>query len=178
VQAVLTGKLAPRFGERRVLLAGMLFGVGAFLVMGVADVGWAFLFGIPLLALWGLAMPPIQSLMTQQVDPSEQGRLQGAIGSLGSFAGIFGPYLFAQVFALSIAPGSPLHLPGAAFVLSAGLMLAGLVIAARATRHLPQPAAANAMAGPLPGDAPALSAIHPATPTHPPQAVHPQEEKP
>ncbi|MGB3748185.1 MAG: TCR/Tet family MFS transporter [Rhodanobacter sp.] len=177
VQAVLTGKLAPRFGERRVLLAGMLFGVGAFLVMGVADVGWAFLFGIPLLALWGLAMPPIQSLMTQQVDPSEQGRLQGAIGSLGSFAGIFGPYLFAQVFALSIAPGSPLHLPGAAFVLSAGLMLAGLVIAARATRRLPQPAV-HATADASPGDAPALSAIHPATPTHPPQAVHPQEEKP
>lgn len=78
VQTVLTGRLAPRFGERRVLIAGMMFGVGAFLVMGFANSGSVFLFGIPLLALWGLAMPPIQSIMTRQVDPSEQRRLQGA----------------------------------------------------------------------------------------------------
>ncbi len=162
VQAVLTGRLTLRFGERRVLLAGMLFGVGAFLVMGAADVGWAFLLGVPLLALWGLAMPPIQSIMTQQVDPSEQGRLQGAIGSLSSFAGIFGPYLFAQVFAISIAPDASVHMPGVAFVLSAMLMLVGLVIAARVTRNLtfvivPLPSAATPIVSPdeLPPTAPA-----------------------
>jgi DHA1 family tetracycline resistance protein-like MFS transporter len=154
----------------------MLFGVGAFLVMGVANVGWAFLFGIPLLALWGLAMPPIQSIMTQQVDPSEQGRLQGAIGSLGSFAGIFGPYLFAQIFALSIAPGSPVHLPGAAFVLSAVLMLVGLVVAARVTRNLPAvvaPQPDEAAPVVLTGDLPAL-AINPLPESlHEPQESHP-----
>jgi len=154
----------------------MLFGVGAFMVMGVADVGWAFLLGIPLLALWGLAMPPIQSIMTQQVDPSEQGRLQGAIGSLGSFAGIFGPYLFAQVFALSIAPSSPIHLPGVAFVLSAALMLVGMLIAARVTRHLPATARPQPIeAGPavFPGDLPPLATAHPSEPPHPPQEDHP-----
>ncbi|HEV2622329.1 MAG TPA: TCR/Tet family MFS transporter [Frateuria sp.] len=135
VQAFLTGRLTPRFGERRVLLAGMLFGIGAFLLMGVASQGWLFLVGIPLMALWSLAGPPIQAIMTHQVDPSEQGRLQGAITSLGSFAGIFGPYLFAQVFAFSIAPGSPVHLPGLAFVLSALLLAVGAVIAARVTSH-------------------------------------------
>ena len=135
VQAFLTGRLTPRWGERRVLVAGMLCGIGAFLLMGLADVGWVFLLGIPLMALWGLSGPPIQAIMTQQVDPTEQGRLQGAITSLGSFAGIFGPYLFAQVFAFSIAPTSPLHLPGLAFVLSALLLVAGTIIAARVTAH-------------------------------------------
>jgi DHA1 family tetracycline resistance protein-like MFS transporter len=135
VQAFLTGRLTPRFGERRVLLAGMACGIGAFLLMGVAGQGWLFLAGIPLMALWSLSGPPIQAIMTHQVDPSEQGRLQGAITSLGSFAGIFGPYLFAQVFAFSIAPGSPVHLPGLAFVLSALLLVAGTVIAARVTAH-------------------------------------------
>ena len=176
VQAVLTGKLAPRFGERRVLLAGMLFGVGAFLVMGLADVGWAFLIGVPLLALWGLAMPPIQSLLTQQVDPSEQGRLQGAIGSLGSFAGIFGPYLFAQTFALSISPKASFHAPGAAFVLSAVLMLAGLFIAARVTRQLPAPLAPpdEAMPPIIPGEPPTLAATHlNESPQPPPQEPQP-----
>jgi DHA1 family tetracycline resistance protein-like MFS transporter len=135
VQAFLTGRLTPRFGERRVLLAGMACGIGAFLLMGVAGQGWLFLAGIPLMALWSLSGPPIQAIMTHQVDPSEQGRLQGAITSLGSFAGIVGPYLFAQVFAFSIAPGSPVHLPGLAFVLSALLLVAGTAIAARVTAH-------------------------------------------
>ncbi|UJJ55553.1 TCR/Tet family MFS transporter [Rhodanobacter thiooxydans] len=176
VQALLTGRLAPRFGERRVLLAGMLFGVGAFLVMGAADTGGVFLLGVPLLALWGLAMPPIQSIMTQQVDPSEQGRLQGAIGSLGSFAGIFGPYLFAQIFALSIAPSSPVHLPGVAFALSAALMLAGLVVAARVTRRLPAataPRPGEAAPGVLPGKPLALTAA--ASPEH---SRKPKEDHP
>jgi len=176
VQAVLTGKLAPRFGERRVLLAGMLFGIGAFLVMGVANAGGTFLLGVPLLALWGLAMPPIQSIMTQQVDPSEQGRLQGAIGSLGSFAGIFGPFLFAEIFSLSIAPRSAIHLPGAAFVLSAVLMLVGLVLAARVTRHLP--ASSTLKHGEpvptiFPGDLPPISGAPPPDHHHKPQEEHP-----
>ncbi|HWU77461.1 MAG TPA: TCR/Tet family MFS transporter [Rhodanobacter sp.] len=181
VQAVLTGRLAPRFGERRVLIAGMIFGVGAFMVMGLAGSGRAFLFGIPLLALWGLAMPPIQSIMTQQVAPSEQGRLQGAIGSLSSFAGIFGPYLFAQVFALSIAPASHMHLPGAAFVLSAVLMLVGLVIAVRVTRHLPVALALKSdPIGPTvsPGDMPPLIAGHPIDHTHHIDSHTTQEDHP
>ncbi|WP_266159697.1 TCR/Tet family MFS transporter [Dyella silvatica] len=135
VQAVLTGRLTPRFGERRILLAGMLFGIGAFIVMGLAGSGALFLIGVPLVALWGMAGPPIQALMTHQVDPTEQGRLQGAISSLNSFAGIFGPFLFAQVFSLSIAKQSSLHLPGLAFLLSAALLVVGTVIVIRITRH-------------------------------------------
>jgi DHA1 family tetracycline resistance protein-like MFS transporter len=135
VQAVLTRRLAPRFGERRLMLGGMLCGIGSFLVMGLANTGMAFLMGIPLMALWGLSQPPIQSLMTHEVDAAEQGRLQGAISSLASFAGIFGPFLFAQVFSFSISPTSPYHLPGLAFVLSAVLLAIGTVIALRATRH-------------------------------------------
>ncbi|MFC5743137.1 TCR/Tet family MFS transporter [Dyella tabacisoli] len=135
VQAVLIGRLTPRFGERRVLIAGMLFGIGAFVLMGLASNGVVFLLGIPLMALWGLSGPPIQSIMTHQVDPTEQGRLQGAISSLGSFAGIFGPFLFSHVFVFSIMKSSPVHLPGLAFVLAAELLLIGTVIAIWITRR-------------------------------------------
>lgn len=134
VQMFLTGRLARRFGERRVLIAGLMFGTVAFMVMGLAQTGWVFLIGIPLMSLWGLAGPPIQSIMTRHVTPDEQGRLQGAVTSLGSFAGIFGPYLFAQIFAFSIATGPGLHLPGLPFLLAGLLIAAGAVIAARATK--------------------------------------------
>jgi len=168
VQAFLTGRLTPRFGERRVLVAGMLCGIGAFLLMGLADVGWVFLLGIPLMALWGLSGPPIQAIMTHQVDPTEQGRLQGAITSLGSFAGIFGPTLFAQIFSFSISPSSPLHLPGLAFVVAAALLVIGTVIAARTMRHASDLATRRgeppACAAPVPHDLSPVAATHPVDP--------------
>jgi Arabinose efflux permease len=139
VQAFLTGRLTTRFGERKILVTGLLFGTLAFAVMGLADTGWVFLIGIPLMSLWGLAGPPMQSIMTRCVSASEQGRLQGAITSLGSFAGIFGPYLFAQIFAFSIAPERSVHVPGIAFLLAAVLIGVGAVVAARATRWMPPP---------------------------------------
>lgn len=164
VQAFLTGKLAPRFGERRVLLAGMMFGIGAFVLMGAADIGWVFLLGIPLMALWGLANPPIQAIMTHEVDPTEQGRLQGAVTSLGSFAGIFGPYLFAQIFASSIAPDARIHLPGLAFMVAAALLLIGTIIAVRVTRGLRGPlssAPSIILPDPQPGDVGPISTMQP-----------------
>jgi DHA1 family tetracycline resistance protein-like MFS transporter len=106
-------------------------------------VGWAFLVGIPLMSLWGLAGPPIQSIMTRHVEPDEQGRLQGAVTSLGSFAGIFGPYLFAQIFAFWISPARTVHLPGFPFLVAAALVAVGIVVAARATRGEPEPALAR-----------------------------------
>lgn len=168
VQAVLTGALAKRYGERRLLLFGMVCGVISFVLMGIAGVGWLFLLGIPFMALWGLSGPPIQSMMTHQVDPTEQGRLQGAITSLGSFAGIFGPFLFAQVFAFSIAPGSSLHVPGAAFLLSALLLAVGIWVAARVTARIPESTAlpGEAVAPTVvPGDVPPTSTAHPSIQT-------------
>ena len=134
VQALLAGRLTARFGERRLLLAGMCFGVIAFLVFGLAPYGWMFLIGIPIMSLWGLAGPPIQALMTRHVAHDEQGKLQGAIASMGSFAGIFGPYLFAQIFAYCIAPERTVHLPGFPFLVAAVLIAVGVAVAARATR--------------------------------------------
>ncbi|MFI4970993.1 MAG: TCR/Tet family MFS transporter, partial [Lysobacterales bacterium] len=137
VQAWLVRKLVPRIGERRTLLIGVAFGALGFAVMALAGTGPVFLLGIPLLALWGLAGPTTQALMTHQVDAREQGRLQGAVSSLASVAGIFGPTLFTQIFALFISDHSPMRLPGAPFLLSAGLLGAGWIVAWRVTAALP-----------------------------------------
>ncbi|HMM68331.1 MAG TPA: TCR/Tet family MFS transporter [Dokdonella sp.] len=133
VQAGLVRRVVPMFGERRVMLAGLLFGMGGFLTLGFSGSPVYFLLGIPLLALAGLGGPTTQSIITRQVDPSEQGRLQGAITSLASLATVFGPFLFSQIFAFFIEPAAPVHLPGAAFVLSAMLLSVGFVLGWRAT---------------------------------------------
>jgi MFS transporter, DHA1 family, tetracycline resistance protein len=138
VQAWLVRKLVPRIGERRTLLAGLVFGSAGFACMALASSAYIFLVGIPLLALWGLAGPATQAIMTRQVDPREQGRLQGAVSSLASLAGIFGPALFTQVFALFISDHAPLQLPGAPFLLSAGLLVVGWIVAWRVTASIPK----------------------------------------
>ena len=135
VQAVLVRRLMPTFGERRLIVGGLLLCIVGYGFFGFAPVASIFLAGIPFLCLGGLAGPPAQAMMTQQVDPHEQGRLQGALTSLASLAGIFGPALFANTFALFISDHAPVNLPGAAFVLSAVLLLAAAVIALNITRN-------------------------------------------
>ena len=74
------------------------------------------------MALWGLAGSPLQSLMSQRVSHSEQGRLQGANGSIRALSELVAPGLFTSVYAFFIAPGRAPQLPGAPFYL-AGLIL-------------------------------------------------------
>jgi MFS transporter, DHA1 family, tetracycline resistance protein len=135
VQAVLVRRLMPTLGERRLILIGLMLCIVGYVLFGLAPVTWMFVLGIPFLSLGGLAGPPAQAMMSHQVDPHEQGRLQGALTSLASLAGIFGPALFANLFALFISDHAPVHVPGAAFVLAAALLLVAALIAARVTRR-------------------------------------------
>lgn len=137
VQAVLVRRLSPRLGERRMILIGLAFLTLGYLLFGLAGTAWLFLLAIPILCLGGLAGPPAQALITHMVDPREQGRLQGALTSLASLAGIFGPALFANLFALFISDHAPIaKLPGAAFLLAAVLLAAAAWLAARVTRGM------------------------------------------
>lgn len=143
VQALLVGKFVRRFGERRMLYAGLAFGAIGFAWQGLAPTGWLSLIAIPMLALWGVANPAVQALMTRQVDPHEQGRLQGAVAGLASLAGIFGPGLYTQTFAWGISPNNPWHVPGAAFLLAALLLVVAIVMTMRALAHATVPAAST-----------------------------------
>ncbi|MBD8897583.1 TCR/Tet family MFS transporter [Rhodanobacter sp. DHG33] len=169
VQAVLVRRLMPKLGERRMILVGLALCVVGYLAFGLAPTPLLFLLAIPVFCLGGLAGPPAQSIMTHQVDPHEQGRLQGALTSLASLAGIFGPAMFANLFALFISDHAPVrHLPGAAFVLAAMLLVVATLVAIRATRHaVTTPASAGEATAPAAhsalGDvlAPEIASSHP-----------------
>lgn len=135
VQGGLIGPIVKRFGERRALLTGLLFGAAGFAIYGLAATGPVFLAGIPVMALWGLAGPSAQGLMTRHVSPSEQGRLQGANSSIMGIAELLGPGLFTLTFAAFISTQRAWHLPGAPFLLAAVLLLAALFTAWRVTRE-------------------------------------------
>ena len=134
VQGGLVGPAVKKFGERRALLAGLLFGAAGFLIQALAPTGALFLIAIPFIALYGVASPALQALMSRRVSPTEQGQLQGAIHSVGGLGGLLAPFVFTQILALFIAPESPVALPGAPWLLATAVLLAAAVIAERQTR--------------------------------------------
>ncbi|MBV8603005.1 MAG: TCR/Tet family MFS transporter [Candidatus Eremiobacteraeota bacterium] len=138
VQMGLVQPSVSRFGERRTLLAGLVFGALGFTLFAAATTTTIFWFGIPLICLWGLATPSIQGLMSPLVSASEQGQLQGALTSTRGIAQLIGPGLFTLTFAFFIAGGAhQLLLPGAPYYLAA-LIIAGAVgLAAYVTRGIP-----------------------------------------
>lgn len=149
VNVVLVGRMVRWIGERRTLLLALGCGIVGFTVYGGAGVGWVFLIGLPISAMWEMAGPASQSLITAQVGQREQGRLQGALMSLVSLAGIVGPVIFAGSFGYFVSDGAPLRLPGVPFFIAALMLLVAIVVAWRYARPA-QAGRAAAVVGPVP----------------------------
>lgn len=135
VQGALVGPIVRRIGERATLLAGLACGVSGFVVYGLAETETLFWAGAPLIALWGLSGPALQGLMSRHSSAEEQGRLQGANGSIKSIAGLFGPGLFAFAFSYFIDASLGRTLPGAPMLLAAAILIMSCIIAFRATQR-------------------------------------------
>ena len=144
-QGLVAGRLARRFGEARVLAAGvLLFGLSMVLQVA-APVAWfpagridLGLFSIPLVAGWiipvimgigacgmSLAMPNISALISRSSPPDRQGAMLGLNMAAGSMARIIGPIVAGVVYS-AVGPNWPflvaavLTLPAAAMALNAG----------------------------------------------------------
>ena len=127
VQAGLIGIALKRFGAVRTALYGIIINALALFAYAFAGLGWVVFLIIPLGALGGVASPTLNSLMSTVTPKNAQGELQGASASLNSFAMIFGPMIMAGALFYFTEPGTPLHFPGAAFLL-AGILTAFSII--------------------------------------------------
>jgi DHA1 family tetracycline resistance protein-like MFS transporter len=141
VQGFLVKPIVRWFKERRTVALGLTFGAAGFAIYGLAPTGPIFWIGVPVMALWGIATPSLQTIMTRLVDPTEQGRLQGALASLVGLASLIGPTVFTQTFATFISTRADLGLPGAPFLLAAVLMFVAMLLAWRTTQPLTGPQA-------------------------------------
>jgi DHA1 family tetracycline resistance protein-like MFS transporter len=137
VQGGLVGPIVGSLGERRALMLALVSGAAGFTIYGLAATGPWFLAGIPVMAFWGLYGPSAQSLMTRRVNPSEQGRLQGALASVVGIANVISPFMFSRIFAASLGASRGWQLPGAAFLLSALLLVIAGGIGWEATKDQP-----------------------------------------
>ena len=146
VSGGLVGPYVKKFGERFSVISGLCYGVLGFLGFALARRGWMFIASIPLIALWGVAGPAIQSLMSQRVDHTSQGKLQGAINSLRSITTMIAPVIFTQVFAYAILPRTAIPFPGAPYFLAAVLLATSMLVAVYVTRGFVRTAAVESIA--------------------------------
>ncbi|MEZ5854889.1 MAG: TCR/Tet family MFS transporter [Hyphomicrobiaceae bacterium] len=135
VQGGLVKPAVARFGERRMLVFGMVAGICGLGLMAFAPGEATFWLGMAIICLWGFIGPSAQGLMTRLVGQDQQGRLQGAGASLMGVANLIGPSLFAGAFALGISGADGMLFPGAPYLLAAMCLCLGMAVVLYATRR-------------------------------------------
>lgn len=130
VQTALIGPVTKRLGDRPTMVIGLVCGAVGIAAMGLAPTGLAFTLALIPNALWTLAMPTLQSLMTQRVSETEQGQLQGANNSVASIAGAVSPLFFGWLYGVSVQTS-----PGFSFLIAAAILLSAAILSAAVARR-------------------------------------------
>jgi DHA1 family tetracycline resistance protein-like MFS transporter len=131
VQGGLNRIINPILGDRKSVILGTLFYAIGFGLFAFASQGWMMYAIMIPFGMGGIAGPSLQSIISQQVSPSEQGELQGALTSLQSITTIIGPLIASNLFAYFTSETAPIHFPGAAFFMGSILTFISLFIAIR-----------------------------------------------
>ncbi|MEG2335748.1 MFS transporter, partial [Chryseobacterium sp.] len=128
VQGVLIRYTTPKLGEYKSIYIGLaLYAVG-MLLFSFATEGWMmFVILIPY-CLGGICGPALQSVISKNVAPNEQGELQGALTSLMSVTATIGPPLMTYLFYHFSEKNAAFRFPGAPFFLAFMLMSVSVVI--------------------------------------------------
>jgi MFS family permease len=99
VQGGIVRRLASPVGEKRLALAGLAFGVAAFLALAMAMQLGLFFGALALMAFSiGLASPTLSALVSLYSSESDQGANLGIFRSAGSLARAIGPLMAAFVY--------------------------------------------------------------------------------
>ena len=123
VQGFLIRPILRRIGERNAVLLGLGVDVLAFVALAFVSNGWVALALTPLTSLGSIAGPALQGIMSRTAEDDQQGELQGTLASIASVATIMAPLLVTQTFFYFTDGGGSIYLPGAPFLVSAGLVV-------------------------------------------------------
>ncbi|HWQ11431.1 MAG TPA: MFS transporter [Roseiflexaceae bacterium] len=123
MQGGVVRRIAPRFGERALALAGLATLAVAYLGMAFAPALWVF-YPLTILSAIGnaLTIPTLTALIANQVSPQDQGRVAGVSAAIGSLMNVAGP-LWAGATYDYLMPGMP-YWSGAIFFICAWLLIA------------------------------------------------------
>ncbi|OCX61218.1 ABC transporter permease [Thioclava sp. SK-1] len=127
-QGLLTGPVGKRFGEPRVIAAGLL-------VAAVVTFGYGMAWGLaPVLVLMvihgpeGFVHPMLVAHMSRAVPETEQGALQGGISAAMNLSMLAGTVFFTQVFGFFLSDAALIQTTDAAWFISAGVLIVALIV--------------------------------------------------
>lgn len=133
-QGWLTRILIPKLGEIRTVRWGAAGYAVGYILYGAATEGWMMYVILLLSAVFWITPPALQSLLSRQVTPDEQGELQGTLVSLSSLASILTPLIVTQLFAYFTHVDRPNPVPGAPYYFAAGACFVGWALFSLASR--------------------------------------------
>jgi len=140
-QFMLTGPLSRRFGESRMLAAGM---AGTVICTALQPFSPGGAVTVGLMALMALcqsvAFPNSGALLSRSIDPDHQGQIMGLNNATGALARVTGPQLGLGLLGFNISGAFYL---GALIVAPAIFLALGAGRAAERTSHLLSPVAAE-----------------------------------
>ncbi len=141
VQAVLIGRLVPKYGEKRMALVSLIGNaVGALLIFAAPAFWLIFPIGLAQAAVTGFIWSTMGTLAANRVSEREQGQLAGVNTAVAGLMAALGP-LWAGVVYDKVAPGSPFWM-GSIIMLVACVILIRVKVARPAQTQLSaQPAA-------------------------------------
>lgn len=128
VQAGLIRVALRWWGERRTVIAGHICAIVSYILLSFITSGTVALILTPLASLGGIILPALQGVMSRNIPANAQGELLGALSSASALAMIIAPLTMTAVFATFTDDAAPIYLPGAPFLLAAGLSVAGLAL--------------------------------------------------
>ncbi len=128
VQGGTIAKVVKKIGETNTIYLGLVMGIIGFFIYAYAQTTTMFFVGLLVAAAWGLTGPTLQGVMSHLVSEQDQGKLQGAIGSIRSIASLIGPTAFSLPFSYAIAQQSEGLPIGIAFYLASASLLLSLLL--------------------------------------------------
>lgn len=117
-QGFLTGFLVKRFGEKRIVMWGLLGEGVVFALFGLVTSGTALYMVLIFGAVFWASHPALQSQISHQVSEREQGELQGALMSLSSVTSILNPIIMTWLFAMTSNKNGKIYIPGSPYLLA------------------------------------------------------------
>ncbi|XVE94486.1 hypothetical protein REPUB_Repub02eG0013200 [Reevesia pubescens] len=111
-QLLLMPILAPALGEERLLSIGLFFNCAHMIFYSIAWSFWVPYAAAVFSLFYVFSQPCIRSIVSKQVGPCEQGKAQGFISGIGSFANVASPLVFSPLTALFLSDRAPFYFPG------------------------------------------------------------------
>ncbi|TMW82178.1 hypothetical protein EJD97_006603 [Solanum chilense] len=111
-QLFLMPRLAPITGEEAILSLSCIAGFISMLIVSIAWAVWVPYVAnlLPIVAF--LTRPALQSIVSKQVGPNEQGIAQGCIAGISSFGNILSPLIYTPLTDLFLSEKAPFNYPG------------------------------------------------------------------